>query len=344
MLAGDSEELRNDLNSLGIFALILKLLTRPTMKPVLLEVVMWTVSNMFKGKVASGSEDQVAFLRAFDVLLAEPATEEKTLLDILTALYHITLETHHGDLLKQISPETLVHLAMNTPQEVSLSALKVVGNLCYGSSRAAKALVKAKLVPVLADAIRLGNAQERVKEACWIVSNIVRSGKESVKFLIDGEVVQRLARVIKDESHFVVRKEATEALIGICETADVSPMITVNAGALDALADMLVAEDVGLLMEILSCINGILLVGKEEDAGFAARFEKAGGVGRLEKLDFHENQEVGCLAHRMLEDFFYSRPLIVENDMDGGKAGGTQREDGEAGSEDEDSSGSEMQE
>ena len=291
-----------------------------------LGIVVWTISNLCRGKPSPPSTLTVEAILPLVSLLDRPITEE-IMVDVLWALSYLSdgnEEKIEEVFSSGVTPKLIKLLEDDTVRYKKL-IIRILGNFVSGSEHQTDGVLDSGLFSLLAGLMGSQSKEVR-KNSCWLASNIARGNHEQITKLVrKKKVVQELvASAMHDR--WDVRKEALWALVNICVCGNPSHVLSlVQADGLGPLVMVLSLEnaDVALLIGALDAIKNVL----ELNDHHMRLFEEHDGTDYLEQLqESHPDDVVYGKARSLIEDFFggddVDENLAPEKNENGGFAFG----------------------
>ena len=268
-----------------------------------LGIVVWTISNLCRGKPSPPSTLTVEAILPLVSLLDRPITEE-IMVDVLWALSYLSdgnEEKIEEVFSSGVTPKLIKLLEDDTVRYKKL-IIRILGNFVSGSEHQTDGVLDSGLFSLLAGLMGSQSREVR-KESCWLASNIACGNHEQITKLVKKKkVVQELvASAMHDR--WDVRQEALWALVNICICGNPSHVLSlVQADGLGPLVMVLSLEnvDVALLIGALDAIKNVL----ELNDHHLRLFEEHDGIDYLEQLQEHPSNTVYEKVVALIEDYF----------------------------------------
>ena len=268
-----------------------------------LGIVVWTISNLCRGKPSPPSTLTVEAILPLVSLLDRPITEE-IMVDVLWALSYLSdgnEEKIEEVFSSGVTPKLIKLLEDDTVRYKKL-IIRILGNFVSGSEHQTDGVLDSGLFSLLAGLMGSQSKEVR-KNSCWLASNIARGNHEQITKLVKKKkVVQELvASAMHDR--WDVRQEALWALVNICICGNPSHVLSlVQADGLGPLVMVLSLEnvDVALLIGALDAIKNVL----ELNDHHMRLFEEHDGIDYLEQLQEHPSNTVYEKVVALIEDYF----------------------------------------
>ncbi|MGK3740133.1 MAG: hypothetical protein ACI8RD_001323, partial [Bacillariaceae sp.] len=268
-----------------------------------LGTVVWTISNLCRGKPSPPSTLTAEAILPLVSLLDRSITEE-IMIDVLWALSYLSdgnEEKIEEVFSSGVTPKLIKLLEDDTVKYKKL-IIRILGNFVSGSEQQTEGVLDSGLLNLLAGLMGSQSREVR-KESCWLASNIACGNHEQITKLVKKKkVVQQLvASAMHDR--WDVRQEAFWALVNICTCGNPSHVLSlVQADGLGPLVMVLSLEnvDVALLITALDAIENVM----ELNHHHLRLFEEHDGIDYLEQLQLHPNDVVYGKVRNLIEDYF----------------------------------------
>ena len=279
----------------------------------ILRTLIWTISNLCRGKPSPPYEFVSQFLPSLERVLFSDIGDAEVTIDIMWSLSYLTDHKLHGEqvagiLIEHNITQTICSLLLSQNQQIITPALRTIGNIISSSDPThTQALLEQGILDVLITLIRDPALKaEQHKEAAWTISNIAAGTSEQVTFLARSDAFKALHELVPT-ANAPLKKE-----IFYCAANLVSPDVT-NEIAIKALisigwvktmiADLDANPKSAYANVILQALGDILAYGNRPDLQVphliegkkvqvnlsALMIQRDGGVNVLEKCqDFPE--------------------------------------------------------
>ncbi|CAI9098065.1 OLC1v1034626C1 [Oldenlandia corymbosa var. corymbosa] len=316
-VAGEGEELRSILLSQGALSPLARMML-PN-KGSTVRTAAWALSNLIKGPDPKAATDLIRIDGVLDAILRhlvkgddELATEVAWVVVYLSALSNMATSILVKSDLLQILFE---RLGTSNSLQLLIPVLRGIGNLVAGDDHAASTLLASRqkitdtVIPALVKCLR-GEHRVLKKEAAWVLSNIAAGSVEHKQLVYYSEAVPVLLRLLST-APFDIRKEVAYVLGNLCVSSDGSgrPQLIVDhlvslvgKGCLPGFIDLVRSADIEAARLGLQFIE-MVLRGIPNGVGIKL-VEKEDGIDAMERFQFHENEELRCMATELVDKYF----------------------------------------
>ncbi len=319
-IAGEGPKYRDMLLDLedSVEALLLNI-TQPA-NISLLRNATWTLSNFCRGKpVADFNRLRVAVGVLGHIITTQ--TDPEVLADALWALSYLSDGSDlriQGVIDSGVCPG-VVALLSHSDQTVVTPALRTAGNIVSGNEAQTQYMLglEQNLLGQLSKLLDHDRKAIR-KETCWALSNVAAGNHSQISavFAIHG-LPEKLVQIVTTDL-FEVKKEAawvvSNSLSG-GNFAHVQKMV--SAGAIAALVTLLPLDDTKLVIVAVDAIEAILKSAHDHDENYfqtvTGFLEESEGIDAIEKLQYHENNEIYTKGVRILETYLGAEDDVDEN-------------------------------
>ncbi|XP_027173061.1 importin subunit alpha-9 [Coffea eugenioides] len=317
-VAGEGEELRNILLSQGALPSLARMMLRN--KGSTVRTAAWALSNLIKGPDPKAATELIRVDGVLEAILQhlkkadeELATEVAWVVVYLSALSHVATSMLVKSDLLQILVE---RLGMSNSLQLLIPVLRSIGNLVAGDAHVASTVlvigqsITDSILPAL---IKCLESEHRVmkKEAAWVLSNIAAGSVEHKKLVYSSEAVPLLLRLLVT-APFDIRKEVAYVVGNLCVAPSEGSgrpkliadhlVFLVSKGCLPGFIDLVRSADIEAAKLGLQFIE-LVLRGMPNGSG-PKLVEKADGIDAMERFQFHENEELRCMATKLVDKYF----------------------------------------
>lgn len=306
-IAGDSHSSRDFLLDVGILEPFLDQMNSPN-RTSFLRNSAWTLSNLCRGKPGP----KTSYIKRILPTLQKFIFSEDTgiLADVCWAFSYISDGSTERiqDIIDNGVVQRTVELLMHSETIIQSPALRVVGNIAAGNDLQTQTIINCGGLPCLLTLINSFHKSIK-KEACWTLSNITAGSVEQIQAVIDAKIIPTLIYILK-YSEIDVKKEAAWA-ISNATTSGLKTQIDylVKQDCIQPMVDLLDSSDARIVTVMLDGLENILEMGNQTTTRdfpneYVHLIEQAGGLEKLENLQYHSNKSIYERIIRLLEKFF----------------------------------------
>lgn len=288
-----------------------------SLKVTLARTLAWVCSNICRHKEPQINHDQMrTVLPAIGNLLTYDDQEVRQ--DACWALSYLTdnddaaLEiVLSANLLTQVK-----NLISSNVDKMVAPALRVFGNFVSGNDRITQVIIDTAILRTAMPSI-MDKSGVVLKEACWMLSNILAGTVPQIQAVIDAGLVPKIVFALEC-GEFKVKGEAAYALSNLALSGTQEQVYTLaQAGILSAVAKLLNVRHVEFLINLLTVVhavfNSISTMKPDVLEAYKDEFEAAGGIDFVEELQNHENQKIYEFCYEIINNYFFQNDDI-END------------------------------
>jgi importin subunit alpha-1 len=306
-IAGDSPNCRDIVLEAGIIQSLLKQINSSN-RISFLRNSIWAISNFCRGKPGP----KTFYLKSiFPILQKFIFSEDPGILaDICWSFSYISDGSHER--IQHIIDlgifQRITELLMHPEIIVRTPALRVVGNIATGDDLQTQIIINCGVLPCLLTLLN-SPIQSHKKEACWTISNITAGNPDQIQSVIDANIIPSLIYLLKN-SEMEVKKEAIWAISNATSGGTPKQInYLVKQDCINSMIELLNSNDQRVVRVILDGLENILEVGdkklkKTNFNEYVIVIEQAGGIERLENLQYHANKEIYEQSVHLLERFF----------------------------------------
>ncbi|KAJ8533977.1 hypothetical protein K7X08_007301 [Anisodus acutangulus] len=316
-VAGEGEELRNVLLLQGALPALARMMLPNKRSTV--RTAAWALSNLIKGPDPRAATELIKIDGIPDGIVRnlkkgddELATEVAWVIVYLTALSNVATTILAKSNLVQVLVEIL---AMSSSLQLLIPVLRSLGNLVAGDNHITNVLVAGHEITdnAIQALVKCLKSEHRIlkKEAAWVLSNIAAGSVEHKRLIYSSEAMQLLLNLLSTAA-FDIKKEVAYVLGNIC----VAP--AEGSGRPNVILDHLVNLVRG------GCLTGFVVLVRSADveaAKLGLQFielvlrgmpngegpklvEREDGIDAMERYQFHENEELRCMANELVDKYF----------------------------------------
>lgn len=317
-VAGEGEQAREILIAQGALLPLGRLVL--SNKSTMAKTAAWALSNLIKGPSPKAAMELLRLDNLPEAITRHMTKGDEDLaVEVAWVVVYLTslVDSHSKVLIKSGLLSPLVR-RLSTSEKLSLltPVLRSIGNFVAGDNANTDALFDAaKEMPggILGSLVCCLDSEHRTlqKEAAWAVSNIVAGSLQHKQLVFCSGVVPALLHLLAT-STFDVRKEAAYAL---------GNLSVMPAG--DSKVTQPIMEHLTMLIE-RGCLPGFISLTKSRDleaSRLGLQFlelvmrglpngqgpklvEKEDGLAALEILEYHENEELRCMANELIDKYY----------------------------------------
>mmetsp|Transcript_2329 Transcript_2329/g.5203 ORF Transcript_2329/g.5203 Transcript_2329/m.5203 type:complete len:626 (+) Transcript_2329:275-2152(+) len=241
-IAADCKDLQKLVLEEGVVDPLLHCIKRNMARTSLLRQSAWLLSNLCRPKPQL--EELYAAVPIIKSILEQSSDNEVTTHACWALAYISGAEEALEEILEQQEVlKKLVSFVSQSSSSMTTPCLRVLGNLCSGTSTATQAVVDAGGVPAILACLKSSERMSVKKECIWSLSNIAAGTSEQVQALVDANVfgdIIALMRTAEDS----VRRECTYVLANPwASSVSVAPKVA------------LALLDHGLVQELVALLN-----------------------------------------------------------------------------------------
>ncbi|CEG42657.1 importin alpha-2 subunit [Plasmopara halstedii] len=305
-IAGDSPQCRDVVLSAGAMMPLLTVLRRSSGKCTLLRNATWTLSNFCRGKPRPDFDLVSPALELLPHLIHSP--DEEIISDACWTLSYLS-DGNVQAVLDAGVCSRVVDLMGHTRASIQMPALRIVGNIVCGNSQQTQLMLDLAVLPRLVSLLKHDKQSIR-REACWTISNITAGSQSQIQEVIDANIIPLLLSVLM-LSEFDVRKEAAWAISNATSGGTTEQIkYLVQQGCIPPLIALLNVPDPSVINVSLDALENILQAGEADTSltdmenRMVLFIEEADGIELIQKLQFHEEQDIYEKAVRIIRDYF----------------------------------------
>mmetsp|Transcript_10907 Transcript_10907/g.16477 ORF Transcript_10907/g.16477 Transcript_10907/m.16477 type:complete len:519 (-) Transcript_10907:165-1721(-) len=317
-IAGDCAQFRDQCLEAETLPKLLWLLYNSESNIQIVRNIVWTISNLCRGKPSPDYSYVSQALPIAVELLSH--TDEEVVADAAWAISYISdasddrinMVINSGVIPKMI--EFFAHSGYQIP------AIRTVGNIVTGNDLQTQIVVDAGALANFH--YLLGSPKRNVrKETLWTISNIAAGTPDQVAAVVNSGLMPLVIAQLS-ATEFEVRKEATWVVsnIALCGQDEQAAQL-LNFEVIPPLCDILCSHDSKSIMIALEALENLLKIGRHEiemansmsgGGGFVQEDSNAvvksiiecGGLAKIDELQSHRSDEIYHLAARIIDEYF----------------------------------------
>ncbi|BFZ17286.1 hypothetical protein BsWGS_20325 [Bradybaena similaris] len=305
-IIGDGAEHRDFVIENGVITPLMRLVDMNA-PPKFLRTVTWVILNLCHINYPPPKLEAInACLSALRILIRH--TDYDVLSDTCWALYYVIDGTR--ELIQQVveSPDVLsrlVELLGNQEPRVIIAALRTIGNFINVDDSLMQAVIDCKLLQMLPAILQHPDVE--IKElAFWVLSKITGGSSEHIQAVINCNLLPLVIEVL-NTGELKSQIQATWMIIRLTRRGTLEHIIyVVQCGALKSLCDLLTTKEVTLLNVVLKGIFSVLEATNKfgQVEYLYVVLKEIGGLDKIEKLQNHEDCDVGLKSYDIFHKFF----------------------------------------
>ena len=267
----------------------------------LLGTIVWTISNLCRGKPAPPTTLTAGVIYPLVSLLDRPITED-IMIDVIWAISYLSDgDDQQIELVISSGVTSKLVKLLEYDFKCKKPIIRTLGNFVSGSDSQTQVVLDSGILNQLADLLASPSKEVR-KESCWLASNIACGNHEQITKLVRRK--KALHQLIANATHdrWDVRKEALWALAHICMSGNRTHALTlVRADGFEPLIAVLALEnaDIALLVAVLDAIKNVF----EANHQHQRLFEEHNGIEYLEELQKHPSDIVYQKVVVLIENY-----------------------------------------
>uniref|UniRef100_A0A7E4ZUJ3 Importin subunit alpha n=1 Tax=Panagrellus redivivus TaxID=6233 RepID=A0A7E4ZUJ3_PANRE len=309
-IVGDSAVLRDHAIECGIIPLMMSFVERVHGLSIsFARTLAWIASNLSRHKDPQISLDLVSqVLPAIKYLLM--CKDETVRQDTCWALSYLT---DCGDaqlhlIMKYPLLDEVRALLQTGSNNMMAPAVRVFGNFVSGNDKITQTIIDTGILGDELPQILNHASVSVVKEACWLLSNILAGTENQIKAVIDANVMPMVLQHLR-HGDFKVQSEAAWAVGNLCHSGNAHQVYyLVELDFWECVVPVLNIRHVEFLQNVLhSCravLNAISVSHPERLEEHKQRFEELGGVDFVEDLQNHTDNRIYELSYDIISGFF----------------------------------------
>lgn len=310
-IAGDSAVFRDLILKYQGLQPLLAIIQTATDKTIIKHGV-WAVSNLCRGKPLPTLELVEAAIPVLSVVLQKD-NEPEVLTDAAWAISYLARnEPKIKEIVETgIIPSLVQHLS-HSHLPLVIPCLRTIGNIVTGNEVQTDLVLQ--MPGFLERIFLLANHKKKAvrREACWTISNITAGTSAQIDMIMGTQEHVNLLMEIAMKDIPEVQREAAWVLSNATKNSNPMQIARIiEAGVMDCFIQLLNCQDSKTVEVVLEGIHNMLNWGayaaaqsNSPENEFLVLFEQKEGVGKIEELQTHPNNEIYMRALKILEAHF----------------------------------------
>lgn len=290
----------------------------------LLRNATWTLSNFCRGKPVANFERLRVAVGVLGQLITSQ-TDAEVLADAAWALSYLSdgSDSRIQGVIDGGVCAGIVALLGHPSANVITPALRTTGNIVSGNEGQTQHMLELPQNMLGALTKLMDHDKKAIrKETCWALSNVAAGTPAQISSVLSVHgLPEKLINIIRSDL-FEVKREAAWAVSNSLSGGNFEHIKRmVNAGAIAALVSLLPLDDTKLVVVAVDAIESILKTSSENGGEGAGSFfqtvtlmlDEAEGIDAIEKLQYHENNDIYIKGVRILETYLGAEDDVDEN-------------------------------
>jgi len=314
-IAGDSTDFRDRVLQAGALEPLVMNIQTPDNKSLLANIV-WTISNLMRGKPQPNLSDVVGALPALAFLLSNESADvtNEMISDVCWALSYLS----DGDnnriqtvMEANVAPR-LISLLESGPTAVKTPIVRTLGNFVSGEDHQTQGVIDAGVLDKVGPLLEHARRNIR-KETCWLLSNIAAGTPKQINAIVEKRSVLQKILEMAQTAEYDVRKEAIWVVSNIFTGGTDDQVQLLANGGIDAMCSVLDMDDSKMVMVALDALEKALEVGEKHGRCYPQVIDECDGVDKLEALQEHGNEEIYTKVIKIIDRYFGMDEVEDEN-------------------------------
>jgi len=273
----------------------------------LLEMIVWSISNLCRGKPKPGLEHLSIVIPHLCNILQSVTGE------ILTNACWVLVYLSDGSnamVLQEMDSCGIFQncasmLGQSSDPSLILAFLRILCNFVFGDTGYIHKFFNSDILELISRALTTSTRDVRF-EVCFLLSNIAEvGGQECIELILDSPTLIYTIIEIIQSGHMDLKVEALWIVGNIAEQGSEEQLQKlVQLGMIPLLCHNVETYDVKTILMILDAIDNILIAGDRLGENYRLTLDEHGGVDMIESLQTYVNDDVYRRAVEIIDSYF----------------------------------------